>query len=197
MYRLTFDTETTGLPLKQDNDYANPKETAFYNTSRLLQISWICTFGNIVKQKRNFYVKTDIVINNSHIHGIDKKIIDEKGIDINEIFAMLQNDLKEIKMIIGYNVDFDLNIILSELYRFENIYIDLINTIQKIEKFDVMIYAIIFFKEEKYMKLIKLYELLFKGNYNGAHDALNDVIATFKCFIKLVYGENVIELLEN
>lgn len=206
MYRLTLDTETSGLPIKQGNVYADPKEVIFYNNSRLLQISWICTYGNTVKLKRNFLVKNhNTIITNTHIHGIDNKMTEEKGINIEDIFEALYSDLFDTKMIIGYNTIFDLNIIQSELYRlaldeekagwsgFAYRYLTIIGLIQKIEKFDVMIYGMLYLKQERYLKLIKLYEILFKENYENPHDAMNDVIATFKCFIKLIYEEKVIE----
>lgn len=196
MFHLTLDTETSGLPIKQGNEYADPKESIYYDSSRLLQLSWICTvsgaIGNMIKLKRNYIVKIDIDIKNSHIHGIDNKIIEEKGINIEEIFNILEEDLKNTKLIIGYNIIFDLNIILAELYRFGNKYIDLIDLLNKVERFDVMIYSCLFLKLNKYIKLIKLYELLFKENFENPHNALNDVIATFKCFVKLVFGDQKI-----
>ena len=41
----------------------------------------------------------------------------EKGIDINEVFTKLFNDLINTDRLAAHNINFDVNIILSELYR--------------------------------------------------------------------------------
>ena len=45
----------------------------------------------------------------------------------------------------------------------------------------------------KFPKLSELYEILFKENFEDAHDATVDINATFRCFYKLVQ-ENIIKI---
>ena len=81
MYKITLDSETTGIPLFIDGKFPDCKESKFYNCARLLQISWVITKGNIIHFEKNYYVKiADIKIENSHIHGITNEICEQRDI---------------------------------------------------------------------------------------------------------------------
>jgi DNA polymerase III epsilon subunit-like protein len=206
MYKICLDTETHGFPVRIDGKFPEYKELKSYDFSRLLQVSWILTIGNVIHFEKNYYVKIDksMKIENSHIHGITNEICEQKGIDISLILKDLFNDLKKCKMFIGYNIDFDVNIIKSEYYRYslenkDNLLVegkensndnDLIKCLDQIEKFDVMKNGVIMYQLEKYLKLGILYQKLFNIEMSNAHNSMFDVYATFRCFIKMVYNEN-------
>lgn len=224
-YRLTIDSETTGLPIKKGDSYADYKECIYYDTSRIVQLSWICTYGNKIILSRNYIVKIkNIEIKNSHIHGITNQKCETEGIDLQIILDQLNTDLSDTKMIIGYNLEFDLNIIKSEIYRLkienklqygskseddklveklESIQIsetdekedekeDLIKKLESIQTFDVMHFALIKYELHKFIKLTELYKKLLQTDFENPHNSLNDVIATFKCFLKMVYDVQLI-----
>ncbi len=219
-YRLTIDSETTGLPIKKGDSYADYKECIYYDTSRIVQLSWICTYGNKIILSRNYIVKIkNIEIKNSHIHGITNQKCETEGIELQIILDQLNIDLTDVKMIIGYNLEFDLNVIKSEIYRLqienkgdqnedlikkiESIQIskienkgdqneDLIKKLESIQSFDVMHFALIKYELPKFIKLTELYKKLLESDFENPHNSLNDVIATFKCFLKMIYDVQLI-----
>lgn len=185
MYSILLDTETTGIPISEDDKIPDYKQTQLYNVARMIQISWILTLGNKVIKTRSFYVKNkDIQILNTDIHGIDEKLCESEGIEIKSILEYLDKDLSESKLFIGYNIDFDLNILKSEIFRL-NENSELIQKLDKISKFDVLNLCCL--KFGKFLKLGVLYQNLFDKKFEGAHNSLNDVYATFLCFLKLVF----------
>ena len=68
-----------------------------------------------------------------------------KGIYLEDIVTDLYKDLKQCKLFIGYNLNFDINIIRAELFRYDEKYIDLAKKLDDIEKYDVMKNSIIMY----------------------------------------------------
>ena len=58
---LIIDTETTGLPLYDENQLAYHEELNYYNPARILQISWM-----IVNAKDTLVSVTDLIIANNY-----------------------------------------------------------------------------------------------------------------------------------
>jgi DNA polymerase-3 subunit alpha len=56
-------------------------------------------------------------IKNSHIHGITHQHADLNGIAISNALEIFAKFIDESDYIIGYNIFFDINIMLNELYR--------------------------------------------------------------------------------
>ena len=120
---IVFDTETTGLPItKGFNNYYSYKDLDKYNSSRLLSICWQ-VYDNTTFISSNYFIikPVDFTIDNKskscEINGITQEMALEKGIDINEVFTKLFNDLINTDRLVAHNINFDVNIILSELYR--------------------------------------------------------------------------------
>ncbi len=66
----------------------------------------------------DFIVKRDgFLIENSKFHGITNEISEEKGISFSEVAVILSKYLKQVSHIVAHNASFDVNVILSELYR--------------------------------------------------------------------------------
>ena len=137
-YKFIFDVETTGLPIRERNrrlDYYNLKN---FEKSRLVSISWIIIDNdNNIISKKNCYVKPDtfdVPHQSTLIHGLDIDYLNKNGVSIHEIFLDLKkifmDSLNPITKIISHNIDFDINILKSELYRYE--YIEFLRFIQDI-----------------------------------------------------------------
>jgi DNA polymerase-3 subunit alpha len=201
---LCFDTETLGLYIK-DSDGYDPHYTLLphYDSARLLQISWciVDAKDNLVKTA-DYITANDFKINNSHIHGITEQICKGKGVPISQIINAFAEDLKNIRLLVGHNLDFDLRILKSELYRIilkneDPLLIQkcnfIIGELERIEIFDTMKSATTLYKLHHWPKLIALHKSLFGFEFIGAHNSLNDVLATVKCFLKMVFGTTLIE----
>ena len=132
-----FDIETSGLPkfsndskrIKNTNGLArtpsrfpSPDNFEAYNNSRIVSICWILIdkiTKDIVQQEYyiiqpNGFVIPQEVIN---IHGLTNEFVNRCGIPINDMLERMYNAIKKVDTIVAYNIEFDYNIIKSELMR--------------------------------------------------------------------------------
>jgi len=117
MIILVIDCETTGLPRKNN---AYPSQYWMFDTSRLLEFAYILydtttnvklsTYSNLICPD-NFEVKA------TEIHGITKYMA-STGVDIEELFDHLESIIDNFECIVSHNIDFDMRIVLSEVYRY-------------------------------------------------------------------------------
>lgn len=190
-----FDTETTGLPYT--NDYTNLEK---YNNSRLIQFSGILyDFSKyMLIEEFDIYIKPDeFKINNSHIHNITDEIANKKGIPIKQFFKILKKILKYKPLkIVGHNVDFDNNIIKSELYRYKKE--KLLKKFSELDNFCTMKKCVNITKIKssrgyKYPKLCELYKYIFGHEPKKLHNSLYDARYTLEC-VKELYNYDLIKL---
>ena len=184
---LIFDTETTGLP----RDYKAPL-TDFDNWPRMVQIAWqIHDFDGQLIDAKNFIVKPEgftIPYNAEKLHGISTEMALEKGEGLHFVLSEFAKAVSDSEFIIGHNIEFDINIAGSEFLRndFENILSD-----KKVV--DIMREATNFCAlpggrggKYKYPKLTELHLKLFGKDFEEAHNASADVVATARCFLELL-----------
>ncbi len=193
-----IDVETTGLPEKKSyNEYYNYKKLQYYDNSRIVQFSWsiFTPLGKVVKQedfiiKRNNFTISDESI---EIHKITNEISDEKGIEIEKVFAILEKDLKNVGVLVAHNFLFDSNIIKSELYRYKfrkalklfkkNLSYCTMNNGKKI----VNIWKEGRYGEYlKYPKLSELNKKLFEDDMICSHNSKYDVYYCARCYFKMI-----------
>jgi DNA polymerase III subunit alpha len=183
---LIFDTETTGLPKK----WKAPL-TDFENWPRMVQLAWQChdLEGNFLFAKNHVIIPDAYSIPKDveEIHGISTEIAKEKGIPLKEALIEFVEDIKKAKFIIGHNVEFDINIVGSELLR-----CDLEEIITKAPQICTKIESTEFCGIRnksggiKPPTLTELHLKLFKAPFPEAHNAAADVEATSRCFLELV-----------
>jgi DNA polymerase-3 subunit alpha len=185
---LIFDTETTGLP----RNYNAPL-TDFDNWPRMVQVAWQLhdSKGNLINSD-SIIIKPEgytIPFNAVQIHGITNERAIEEGKDLKVVLQNFIDVVNQTNYLCGHNIEFDINIIGSELLRcgFENIlsskkYIDTKNdeTTQfcalpggRGGKF-------------KWPTLTELYSKLFNDTFEEAHNAAFDVLATGKVFFEII-----------
>lgn len=113
-----LDTETTGFPRKKD--YTNLKA---YDTARTVQISWMLFDRSGIKvRQRNYIIKPDnfrIPYFVTKIHGITNKKANDEGVSIHHALKFLFKDLKRTRFFVGHNINFDLNVLKSECFRYK------------------------------------------------------------------------------
>ena len=159
--------------------------SSFYND--ILQVAYvICNDKGKIIKTVNVFVKNRVPSNDSiKIHGITKEQIDLKGIDFNKVIEELILDLGKCENIVGHNLQYDLTTIQNDIrtYGINIINSDgtnKINIFEDIKLIDTLTLA------KKKIKLEALYFELFNKKFTGAHDALNDVIATKECYYKII-----------
>lgn len=179
---LFFDTETTGLP----KDYSAPAYN-IDNWPRLVQFGYILSdYNRNIKEKGSFIINPngfDIPDGATKIHGITTDIANKKGISIESGFIKIKELLINVDLLIGHNIDFDINIINSESYRLNNSAI--LKDIKTICTKDASA-NFCALPNNKWPKLEELHAKLFGCKFEGAHNALADITATAKCFWGLV-----------
>ena len=206
---LIFDTETTGLPktkiISQDTLDKWP---------HIVQFSFIIfdTETNSLDMTQDFIIRmsSDIQIpqDSTNIHGITNEISREKGINIEDALRQFFYSLRNVELLVGHNVSFDINMIYVELLRiiyvkkypedhisaykydlhfltnFKNIYCTMQETIDL-----CAIKANDKFGREynKFPKLVELHQHLFGTTPSSLHNSLIDILVTLRCFVQLKY----------
>ena len=180
-----LDLETSGLPvLKGFNRYHDPKESIFYDPSRIIEIGMVVCQHGVVMLRESFLIKPDeYTIHNSHIHGISQQEAELNGLPINEGLNNVCEMLSDVSKIVCHNKGFDINILLSECYRYQ--FNELAQKITKMEQDCTMELGKLYMNVKKSPKLIELYEHLFKKKLEQTHRALDDAEACQQCFYKM------------
>lgn len=181
MKLVFFDCETTGLALNNKAPY-----TDIDNWPRLVQLAWIVCNGRTQIVKKNAIIMPvgfDIPLSSMNIHGISTKFAKEQGQRIEEVLKGFLRDINNVDAIIGHNIEFDMKVVQSELYR-----LNLNNPFENVCVIDTMRLAIDYCKipgrsnSYRFPKLIELYNKLFSESFEDMHNALADIEATAKCF---------------
>lgn len=185
---LIFDTETTGLP----RNYNAPL-TDFDNWPRMVQIAWQLhdAQGNLINSN-SIIIKPEgytIPFNSVQIHGITNERANEEGQDLKTVLNEFTEIVKQTKYLCGHNIEFDINIIGSELLRcgFENLlsgmsFIDTKND----ETTNFCAIPGGRGGKFKWPTLTELYSKLFNDTFEEAHNAAFDVLATGKVFFEII-----------
>ena len=106
------------------NKYYPPEFLYFYESSRIVSISWMIydEEGNLLKKEYHI-VKPDGFVSHPkalEVHNITNEIAEAEGKPIKDIFSLIKSDLNDQSVILGYNVAFDYHILLSEAYRYHD-----------------------------------------------------------------------------
>jgi DNA polymerase III epsilon subunit-like protein len=195
MFKLFFDTETTGLPLSR-----SARNHDIENWPRLVQLSWLLVSADQVIGDKKVIVRNRIVIpwgfeippEATEIHGVTNAMAAEEGISIQEAMYEFMVAAEMADLLIGHGVYFDKSIVGAELIRLgmESAY----EIFKGIKRFDTMQKSTKICKLPKpnggngykWPKLQELHKHLFGVEFEDAHDAYADVQATVKCYESLV-----------
>ena len=183
---LFFDTETTGIP----NDYKAPC-TNTDNWPRLIQLGWLLTDaeGRILSEG-NHIVRPDgfeIPKAASDVHGITTEFALENGKPLLDVIFAFGADLNQAECVIGHNLDYDLHIVGAEYVRLGYDYRIMFARPTLCTMQATIQYCNIPGRfGPKWPKLMELYTKLFGQEFDGAHDAMADIVATKECFFELI-----------
>lgn len=137
---LVLDTETIGLPMVSGfREYPSYKDTRAYDSARLVQVGLEMHRRNlagdfILEDRVSVIIKPDgYEIKNSEFHNVTQNRAVSEGMSVKDAAAVLLHYFENAGLIVAHNAAFDINIISSELYRYE--LSSLLGVIQKIPFF--------------------------------------------------------------
>ena len=209
MKLLVFDTETSGLPEERGQSlYATHKWPYIMQLSYLFYDS----SNNEIIQLYDSLVRLDntIVIseNSIAIHNITQEMCTNSGQPIKDVITSFINALMSADVIIGHNIQFDINMIRVECIRNnikfnfntnkENKQITHYCTMKKGKNIThIESTSLNGDKYIKYPKLIELYKYYFNEEVNGLHNSLTDILVCFRCYYKIEHNLDIFNLLKN
>ncbi len=201
---LAFDTETTGLPARKSySDYYPPEKLEKYDRSRIVSIAWILFSDSETFAKHYYVIKPNgFVIDDrskaTEIHGITQEIADKDGVDLLSVLKALYIDLSRCETLVAHNLQFDKNILLSEIHRLLQQEGSPDPTLEKLlasylskKEFCTMkktiniVGALNKNGRLKYPRLDELHTHYFGTNVLNAHNALADTEACCRCFLAI------------
>lgn len=182
---LFFDTETTGLP----KNYQAPLDD-FLNWPRIVQIAWsLYDSDGYHWESQSYIIKPDgFVIPDevAKIHRVSQERALREGVSLRRALEHFLRDAGSAGYLVAHNIEFDENIIGSELLREK-----LTNPFATANKICTMKGSAAYCRIPngrggyKWPNLTELYSTLFKTGFPEAHDALVDVKACAQCFFEL------------
>ena len=182
---IFFDVETTGLPEKRGyNGYYPPGDTDKYNESRIVQLAYIVVDNNKEKKINMVIYPDNFIIRNSDIHGISHEKAKQDGKCIKIVLESFKNELEKCELLVSHNIMFDLNVVLSECYRYK--LLDIVKVLENIKKYCTMSEGKKKMGERKNPKLVELYSYYYpEKKWIQKHDALDDVEKCLECYKKM------------
>ena len=171
---IVFDTETTGLTL--------PIPTKIQHQPFMTEIFCYKMDENFKKiSEFESMVKPPIPISKeiTKITGITDQHVANAPMFF-DMYDDLYNFFKNVDVVVGHNVAFDIDVVHYELMRhdLDKKFCYPKNHICTVEKS--------YHYKNKRLKLADLYSHLFDAEFENAHRARNDVLATVNCFAEMV-----------
>ncbi len=181
MIYLFFDTETNGKAINFNADFRDVD-----NWPRITQLAYavFSEHGRLIGTSSTM-VKPDGWVVPTEQFFIDNNMSTERceaeGIPITYVLYEFVEVINHCGVIIAHNIAFDLPVVQAEMHRIG------IKATKRPSKFCTMkqTASICRLPRNKWPKLEELHKFLFYSDFDGAHDALNDVMATAKCFFEL------------
>ena len=212
---LVIDTETTGLPKQK----LIPNNLNYDNWPLCVQFSQLLfnTDSNNILAINDNIIRTpngdEITQESSNIHHITNEISQRDGLPFISIINSFISNLKLADIIVAHNMDFDKNVIISELYRIvasthdyqeKEYWQSIINEFVASNKFyctmlkstnlcNMQAVGKNNWRYTKFPKLSELNNYLFHSEPKNLHNSLIDILICFRCFYKLYFDIDIYE----
>lgn len=195
---IILDIETIGFPKKNVyDDYNHPSYLDAYDTSRLVQVSWmICdSCLNEIALKNRIIRPEGFRVQKTEIHGISHEFATKNGREICSVISEFMEDITGAECIVAHKASFDVNVWRSEFIR--NKRFDVVEKFNNLEVFDSMVETkfIVNAKDRsnkiKPPRLEELYEFATGKKIQKAHDAMHDVKNLHEALQKLMKSKKI------
>lgn len=189
MLALVYDTETSGLP---GNWSLDPKKHPD-NWPHVLQLAWalvntdtgraVSQWSAIVKLPEG----SSIDPGSEAIHGIGMAELEALGVNAADAMATFTGAMGRADIAVCHNVDFDRRVMTATAVRMGD---DALLKAMSTPHYCTMLNGVNICQIPgprgfKWPRLVELHEQLLGTDFEGAHDAMADVMACARCFVKL------------
>ena len=183
---LFFDSETTGLPEKDQN-----WETDYDAFPHIVQLAWIMTddTGDMIYSKECHIIKPtdwDIPPEAEKIHKINTQLALDTGISDKVLLKAFFYEARKCDIIVGHNIYFDTAIIKAKALSLDFNKEEICEILHKDKRYDTMQKGMSMFSPKKWATLSELYQRLFNEELKNAHTALGDVEAVKRIYFNLI-----------
>jgi DNA polymerase III subunit alpha len=184
---LIFDTETTGLPIRN-----NAPVSEVDNWPRVVQIAWqLHDESGDLSEHHSLLIQPDgfeVPYSAEKIHGISTEKARTHGLPLVEALKVFNESLAKAKVLVGHNIRFDMNALGAEFIRsgVDSDFLEKKQVCTMHSSTDYMKLPGGRGGKFKSPKLMELYEHLFEEQFMEAHNAAADVEATTRCFFELL-----------
>jgi DNA polymerase III subunit epsilon len=181
---LFYDTETSGLPASW-----KAPVTALDNWPRMVQLAWqqVDINGNVLQSEdfiirpRGFIIPDEA----AEIHGITTERAMAEGFDLKTVLTEFASVIDRSEVMVAHNIDFDEKIVGAEFIRAH-----VPHTMDRKRRVCTMKQSTEFCNLPgnyglKWPTLTELHQILFKTDFEEAHNASVDVTACVRCFFEL------------
>jgi DNA polymerase III subunit epsilon len=182
-YLLFIDTETSGLPRQWHLPYSEPD-----NWPYSVQIAWVIytKTGELVKSESHYIRDPEVDISPEayRIHGISRDFLLQNGESRQEVLRLLTADLNRFQpLVVAHYMQLDYHMLGAEFYR-----CGMDNPVEQLPIFCTMLATAPYVSNprSKYLRLNRLYYILFQREQQNQHEALADSQATADCFFEML-----------
>ena len=177
---IVFDCETSGIPLAYDYT-----KLVYFTDARLLQLGYLI----FDVDTQELITARDILCTPPTPSTIcpvaDLYTSGRATVCVKDALIEFVNHITSDTILVAHNLRFDMNIILSEIFRLgATNQLDITTTMEYITRISTCKHICTYQAKFK-LKLIHLYQRLFGREFIQVHDALQDVMATTACFLAL------------
>jgi DNA polymerase III epsilon subunit-like protein len=187
MVFIFLDLETTGVPTRVRGQLPSPTQVRQYDQARITEICFIVTDDHFQPLKIiSSLIKPDGFVFSARpeINNIDYDNCVRHGtpllVAMDEVMPYLENKTT----LVSYNIEFDLNILLSEFHRAGRL--DMVTSFSRARHVCIMKMVWPRMSMQKYPRLTEAYEFLFHEPLNQRHRAQDDAEVCRKCYLKLI-----------
>ena len=166
--------------------------TDFDNWPRMVQLAWqLHDEKGQLTEAKNYIVKPEgytIPYSAEKIHGISTEKAMSEGYDLAWVLEQFNHTLQKTRFLVGHNIEFDINIVGCEFKRkdIQTNFFELKSIDTKEESTEFCALPGGKGGKFKWPNLSELHNKLFGQDFDEAHNASADVVATTRCFLELI-----------
>jgi DNA polymerase III epsilon subunit-like protein len=185
MRLLVFDTETTNKPPSVALTPHTIEQWPY-----MVQFSFVLIDTDTYKYTEyDFVIQCKVQIENDFIHGITTSMNKTIGYSFSSIYPIFEECMKQADLLIGHNIEFDINMIRAECFR-NHLHWSCSKPFYCTMKSTTRLCAL---PRLKWPTLKELHSHLFQETPSNLHNSMIDVWACLRCYLKVMHNVDILE----